>query len=268
MSLIEFCNKVVELKKSHDPFIIITLVNRRGSCPQDIGARAIANNNGLLYGTVGGGKIEHHCLEYSKQLLKDKNPENICFVKSWNLQRDIKMTCGGEVTIMFEVSHSTLEWNIAIFGAGHVSQELNILLSRLNCNITTLDHRSEWLAKVPEHEQLKKILDSNPKSHLDHLYKNTFLIIMTMGNSTDYPILKKALLEFDFPYIGVIGSSTKSQRLKYKLADDNVPAELIDKFICPIGEPIGSNEPCEIAVSIVSQLLKKKDLFFKASKRY
>jgi xanthine dehydrogenase accessory factor len=33
----------------------------------------------------------------------------------------------------------------------------------------------------------------------------------------------------------------------------------IDRLICPIGEPIGNNQPVEIAISITAQLLKHRD---------
>ena len=58
-------NKILEkiqiLKVDKIPFCLVTLVNVRGSAPQDMGAKMIVSKDGLLFGTIGGGKIKGQC---------------------------------------------------------------------------------------------------------------------------------------------------------------------------------------------------------------
>jgi xanthine dehydrogenase accessory factor len=82
---------------------------------------------------------------------------------------------------------------------------------------------------------------------------------MTMGHATDRPILRRALTERAFPFIGVIGSDAKAAILRGELAGDGVTPEQAAKFQCPIGLPIGTNHPHEIAISIAAQLLMVRD---------
>ena len=49
---------------------------------------------------------------------------------------------------------------------------------------------------------------------------------MTMGHSTDGPILTEILRTRSFPYLGVIGSAAKAARLKKDLREAGLPPRL------------------------------------------
>ena len=67
----------------------------------------------------------------------------------WNLQKDVGMTCGGVVSMFFENMLPKARWKIAVFGAGHVSQELIPLLLKLDCDVSCADPLIYWLNKLP-----------------------------------------------------------------------------------------------------------------------
>ena len=79
---------------------------------------------------------------------------------------------------------------------------------------------------------------------------------MTMGHTTDRPILIEILRTRKFPYLGVIGSNAKAKRLRQDVVDAGLPEELTKAFLCPVGLEIGSNHPHEIAVSVTAQWLQ------------
>lgn len=253
----EFLSALNEHQNAGSDLIIVTLVYFKGSAPQIAGAKIIVGKCGLLYGTVGGGKVETKAIEFSMQMLKQSEKE-IDFVE-WNLQSDVGMTCGGVVAFSFERLLLNADWNIAVFGAGHVAQELIRSLIRLNCNVMCIDPRPDWLAKLPEHPRLKKLISESMAENIAQLNSKTFIISMTMGHAFDLPILAEALKRNCFPYIGAIGSQSKAAVLKRDLLKANVKPEYLEKLICPIGEDFGNNTPEEIAMSITAQLLKVRD---------
>jgi xanthine dehydrogenase accessory factor len=255
----KFCEEFLKLKSTNTPLVVVTLVGIRGSAPQDLGAKVIITSDGLVYGTIGGGKIEAHAINFAINdiLLNAKSIQKQSH--TWNLQKDIGMTCGGEVSMLFEKEASASSWNIALFGAGHVSQELTRALLRLDCQLTVIDNRQEWLDKLPKHNKLQTLLRTEMKSVIKSLPSNTFIISMTMGHSYDVPILYEALKYHFFPYIGVIGSKAKRNAMSGELKSLGLSAEKLDKMICPIGEKIGTNEPAEIAISVISELLRVRD---------
>lgn len=246
-----FLQSYEKLRAEKIDFCVVTMVNGRGSTPQDIGSRLIISMDKIEYGTIGGGKIEAHCIKIGRELLNDSNEKSHFF--TWNLQKDIGMTCGGEVSMFFELYKSSLSWDIVIFGAGHVGVEISHVLSRLNCNLTIIDHREEWLQKVSESST--KVLLESPKDYVSKLKNNSFVLLMTMGHATDLPILIEILKTKKLPYLGVIGSKSKRNIIKKELMQFG----LKDEFICPIGLPIGDNAVSEIAISVVSELLQVRD---------
>ena len=44
-----------------------------------------------------------------------------------------------------------------------------------------------------------------------------------------------------------------------ELADAGIAPEVADQFRCPIGLPIGKNQPGEIAISVAAELIEVRD---------
>jgi len=236
---------------------IITMVDFKGSVPQALGAKALVTAEGLQEGTVGGGKVEARAIEHAKKLLA--SPEAAaCEIVEWNLTRDIGMTCGGVVKFLFEI-HKPKLWHIVVYGAGHVAQELVPMLCRLDCHVTCVDQRPEWLAKIKEQPNLTKICEAEPKITVRDFTSNDYFVLMTQGHGTDLPILSEILRTHKPPYLGVIGSKTKALSLRDGLKKLDFDQEKIQSFYCPIGLGFGDSTPIEISHSVVAQLLQTRD---------
>jgi len=94
---------------------------------------------------------------------------------------------------------------------------------------------------------------------VEFLTEKSFVLSLTKGHSSDRPVLRELLRKFPgFAYAGVIGSASKRAVLMRELREDGIPEELLEKVICPVGLPIGGNDPAEIAISIAAQLLEKR----------
>jgi xanthine dehydrogenase accessory factor len=62
-------------------------------------------------------------------------------------------------------------------------------------------------------------------------------------------------LESDAFYVGSLGSARTNQARLTRLAALDVPPEAIARLRGPIGLPIGSHTPMEIAISIAAELI-------------
>lgn len=255
--LVQHNQKLSELLRAERPFAVITLVDIRGSAPQIVGAKAIVTLVGIESGTIGGGKIEGTAIDHAKSLLSRNDGTNNELV-TWNLQTDVGMTCGGEVKLFFEI-HGNVDWPITIFGAGHVAQVLVPMLVQLHCQVTCIDPRSEWISRIPDHPKLTKRCVETPRSVVAELPPNTFFVLMSKGHSTDLPVLEEILNTREAPYIGVIGSPQKAKVLRRELAESGLSEAKLDSFLCPIGLPLGNNTPAEISISVIAQLIEKRD---------
>jgi xanthine dehydrogenase accessory factor len=249
--------QLVLLENEGVSFVLVTLVDALGSTPQDAAAKMLVTAQGLYSGTVGGGKVEAAALRLALEVLAkgEAKPRLV----SWTLKGDVGMTCGGSVKFYFEPHFGVGPWNIAVFGAGHIGQALIPVLVPLPARITVVDSRSEWLDRLPRSNNLRVIHSESPEGVVPSLPDNTFVLVMTMGHATDRPILRRALTERNFPFIGVIGSDAKAKILRRELIADGVSAKQASKFHCPVGLDFGSNHPHEIALSIAAQLLSVRD---------
>ncbi|MBX9878426.1 MAG: xanthine dehydrogenase accessory protein XdhC [Candidatus Obscuribacterales bacterium] len=259
-----FFEKLQELLQSGVPFVAVTVVDVQGSVPQDSGSKMLVTSEGHYLGTVGGGKVEKRAIEEAQSMLNSENGRETKFV-NWALDRDIGMTCGGSMKLFFE-PYNLNTWKIVIFGAGHVANALIDLLVKLDCHVTCIDPRQEWLDKLPKTAKLKTVLSPNMPDMVKSLDEDSFVMCITMGHTTDKPILLEILKQGrKFPYLGVIGSKAKAERLKKDVLEAGLPAEMQNAFYCPIGIDIGSNHPQEIAISVIAQLIQERDKAVKSA---
>lgn len=262
MQALEYHQLLLELLTQETPCVSVTLVDVIGSAPQTVGARMLVTAAGLYAGTVGGGKIEMRCLALAQELLAQSEGPSTRYVE-WNLQTEIGMTCGGVVRLYFEL-HSPTRWQIAVFGAGHVAQALIPLLSSLRCSLRCYDARPEWIAKLPPAPVLQAEAVADPAEQVARLPRSTFILSMTMGHAYDVPILEQVFRRRAedpeaFPFVGVIGSPAKAGAIRRDLRKRGISDEALTHLRCPVGLPLGNNEPAEIAVSITAQLLQERD---------
>ena len=266
-----FFEKLNELHGCSRPFVLVTVVDTIGSVPQDVGSKMLVTSDGLYYGTVGGGKVEARAIVEAKSLLeipgesgngsKNRHASSNTRFWNWSLNKDIGMTCGGSVKMFMEAFHSN-PWRLTVFGAGHICNAIMQLLVNLDCQITCLDTRQEWLNKLPEHKRLTKICSNNLVADVKEVRDGDFILLMTMGHSSDMPVLIEILKTRSAdvtPYIGVIGSDAKAARLRKDVLEAGLSNEDTKRFFCPMGLTLGTNDPHEIAVSISAQLLQVRD---------
>lgn len=249
---LEFWHQFQEYLGKRKIFVMITLLECKGSVPQEVGAKMLVDSSGLLCGTIGGGAIEAHSIKEAQKLLAQKEPTKLVSLQLAN----IGMTCGGSVQLFFECFNLS-SWHVAIFGAGHVAQALVPVLLRLPAIITCIDTREEWLSRLVTDSRLNKCCVQSMPETVATLPPDTFVVIMTRGHEFDLAVLE-ASLKRGFPYVGLMGSKTKAQSFRHSLKEKGFDEKTINSFYCPVGLAIGTSEPEEIAISITAQLLEKR----------
>jgi xanthine dehydrogenase accessory factor len=252
--------QLTALEREGTAFVLVILAESLGSTPQDAGAKMLVTAAGLHTGTVGGGKVEAKAISLAQEMIA-ATATTPRFV-NWALKTDVGMTCGGSVKLYFEPhagGGAGAAWPIWIFGAGHVVQALVPVLAPLDCQLTIVDPRREWLDKLPRGRNVRYIEAAEPADLVPAMPDRAFLLCLGKGHAADRPILQRALAERNFPFVGVIGSDAKAKVLQKELGAAGLPAKRAQDFHCPVGLPFGNNDPREIALSIAAQLLTERD---------
>lgn len=255
-----FYEQVVALERDGTAFVLVVLTEALGSTPQDTGAKMLVTSTGLHSGTVGGGRVEAKAIDTATALLAQGTamPQ----FANWTLKGDVGMTCGGSVKLYFEphpAGGAGAAWPIWIFGAGHVVQALVPVLLPLDCQLTIVDPRRDWLDRLPRARNVRYVHSEDPQSLVPEMPDNAFLLCLTKGHASDRPVLQRALAERNFPYVGAIGSESKAEILRRELVAGGLAPERARQFHCPIGLTFGTNHPHEIALSIAAQLVSERD---------
>lgn len=149
---------------------------------------------------------------------------------------------------------------LCIIGGGHCALALSELMSKLEFRIRIFDDRPELntIQKNKYADQIT-IIDGYEQigDHIrngDHIY----VVVMTLGYKFD-EIVIRSLFDHEFKYFGVLGSRAKMKTLLTTLEKEGFAAEKLARIYTPIGLPINSRTPEEIAVSIAAEIIKIKN---------
>jgi len=148
---------------------------------------------------------------------------------------------------------------IAIVGAGHVSLALSRQMDLLGFHVTVFDDRkglNTWHANTFAHE--KQLVDYAQMSQ--HLPSDTdlYVVLASVGYRTDDVILRQ-LIRNRYKYLGMLGSGEKVRVMFEAMRKNGFTDEELARVRAPIGLPIHSKTPEEIAVSIAAEIVAVKN---------
>lgn len=248
-----------------NPVSLVSVVAVEGSAPQRVGAKMLVSSSGkLLWGTIGGGTVESLALKQAKIQLETKTP----LLKSFDLiesgEDATGMLCGGEMQLFFDVFGTSTK--VYIFGAGHITQQILPLLMKLGFTPIVLDDREEYLKEnilsrfnvATQTGAFTELID------LLNIEEDSFIVIMTYSHEMDEQILFQ-LLSQKLPdlsivkYLGMIGSKRKVKEIFSRMESKGISREILNSIHSPIGVPIKSQTPEEIAISIAAELISVRN---------
>lgn len=147
-----------------------------------------------------------------------------------------------------------------IVGGGHCALALSELMSRMDFHITVFDDRPQ-LNTISKNEYADdiKIVDSYERIG-DHIFSGSraYVVVMTLGYKSDEVVIR-SLIEKEFKYFGVLGSKAKMSAMFRSLRADGISEDMLERIRTPIGLPINSHTPEEIAVSIAAEIILVKN---------
>ncbi|MEO7540117.1 MAG: XdhC family protein [Pyrinomonadaceae bacterium] len=150
--------------------------------------------------------------------------------------------------------------DLYIVGGGHCSLALSELMSKMDFSIRIFDDRpdlntvqknrfADEITIIDSYELMGEVIPDGP---------NVFVVVMTLGYKSDEVVLRNLIYK-DFKYFGVLGSKAKMATLLKQLRADGVDGERLSRLHTPIGVPINSHTPEEIAISIAAEIIGVKN---------
>jgi xanthine dehydrogenase accessory factor len=133
---------------------------------------------------------------------------------------------------------------LIVVGGVHIAMALVSLAKTLGYRTVVMDPRRAWGSeeRFPNVDQLIQT-------------RSTAMATLTHDPKLDDPALKYALSSPAF-YVGALGSKTTHAKRRERLLNDGVSEAQLSRLHAPIGLDIGAQTPEEIALAVMSEVVK------------
>jgi xanthine dehydrogenase accessory factor len=151
---------------------------------------------------------------------------------------------------------------LLIVGAGHVGQAVARLAAEVDFDVWVMDDRATYASRTRfPHAHRLVVGDIGPtlKGLAAEVGPSTYCLIVTRGHNHDEEALYH-LAGTSAAYVGMIGSKRKIKLIFEDLVAKGVAPQDLTKVHAPLGLDIGSQTVPEIAVSIVAELIARRNL--------
>ena len=236
---------VSNLLQDNEDFIVATIVD---SNPEiEFNSKKFVYLDGNLSPIIDDKKISSLITKSAKDLLL--LPDSPTIVQFENQSGALTEVC-------FEKVLTSEVQPVVVFGAGHISRALMPILINLPIKIYWVDDRAEQFDKYQgDTSQIDIICDDFVQSIPD-LPDSSYCLVITYSHQIDFEICEKMITQNNFSYLGMIGSEIKGKKFRDRFHQKNYSEEVIDKFICPIGDKQKFlKSPAAIAVTIAMDLI-------------
>lgn len=144
-----------------------------------------------------------------------------------------------------------------LYGAGHVGRALVRVLEDAPFDVTWIDTDP---ARFPSHVRaaVRVLPAADPAAAARLAPPDAIHLVMTFSHPLDLAICHAVLTNDAFGHLGLIGSKTKRERFRKRLAELGHTPAVLDRVICPIGVPgVPGKAPAAIAISVAADLLQR-----------
>lgn len=254
--------------------VLVTILESSGSTPRREGSGMVVTARGREAGSIGGGMVEFRSEQIAQEVLRTKESRIECFELRADSEQGLGMVCGGAERVEFrffsggdreaaawvkeEAERLSRPGRVYIFGGGHVAQALVPALAAVDFRCVVLEDREEFCKTemFPGAEEVRLIDNSRVLEEVE-ISGDDWVVIMTRGHQNDL-LVQSQVMHTQARYIGVIGSRKKAAALSLRLREMGWNGEDFRRVYSPIGLPIRSETPAEIAVSITAQLILER----------
>lgn len=203
-----------------------------------VGRKVIVFPGGTMEGGVGEPGLDAALGDLARKTLTE------------NKRRIVEMAPG--VQVFLDILSDDVK--LLICGAGHIAVPLARFARELGFKVTVIDDRADFAhaARFPGCTVMAKEFTAALRTI--PLDASTSVVVITRGHEHDVECLEE-ILPKETAYVGLIGSRRRVRFVLDLLGGKGIPRDRLDEVFTPIGLPIGSETPEEIALCIAAELV-------------
>jgi xanthine dehydrogenase accessory factor len=139
----DICQKVVEFIDGREVFAVALVLKAEGSTPRKAGVRAVIEQTGKIYGTLGGGLVEVEAQRRAIEACRSKQPV-VFDMDMYGADRAAEVPiCGGSMRILVDPTAAKDRVSFAGMADAVRNRQRGVMLTTIN-NATQTEVRSKW----------------------------------------------------------------------------------------------------------------------------
>ncbi len=245
--------EIAKLLEKNQSGILAILIDVKGHSPRKAGTKMLVLPTGMCIGTIGGGKLEKEVISKALAVLKSGKPltENFSLCEN----RDVEHS---ELAIVY-FEPIIPNPQLYIFGAGHVGREIGRYANEVGFNVRFIDPRPHIFEEFDTTFAQCITMEYEEALEKIEFEKSDYVVISTPSHQTD-TFLTHKLAKHGLTYLGVLASKHKAQQIRENGIKNNLLSpEEAQNIDMPMGVPINTQTPREIAISVVARLIDIKN---------
>ena len=241
----EILGEIAAINERRESAVLATLVS--GDEKERLGRKLLIRPDLTTLGSLGDAKADGAVLREVKDL--ESIPEDLLEVIDLELEHK-------KIKVFLESTCPPP--TLYLFGGGHVSLAIARIASTVGFRIVVVDDRPMFASpeRFPMADETLVLEMETAFEQID-VDDRSYVLAITRGHQHDKPVVEQAL-RTDAAFIGMIGSRRKIALMWKELEAKGIPRERLHAVHAPLGLDIGADNPEEIAVSVVAELISNR----------
>jgi xanthine dehydrogenase accessory factor len=262
----ELLRMAAELAGRDEPFVLAVVVRRRPASSAQAGDMAVITAAGEFHGWLGGSCTQPAVVREARQALADGRPRLLALAPDPEVERRpgvtvVPMTCHSGGTVEIYLDPILPAARLLVFGVSPTAMALVKLGKAMGYRVLAVAAAAEP-ALFPEADrvlgdpagaELAAALGAAPASGAA---SGCFAVVATMGEGDEEAM--QAALALRPAYLGVVASAKRFAQLRGSLLGRGVEPAALAAIRCPAGVAIGAQTPAEIAVSVLAEIVARR----------
>ncbi len=253
----EVIDCMARMKGDAQPFALGTVVRTKAATSAKVGAKAVIRADGSMVGWVGGGCTLGAVRNAAREALGDGRARMIRVRPDEEAgpgeegTDEYRNACASGGTVELFVEPILPRPSLIVAGASGTARALRALGRNAGFTVTAAALADDLEGMTEADETLAGFdLSQSPRA------ATSFIVVATQGKRDREAL--EAALRCGAPYVAFIGSRKKAADLKEQLAARGVEAERLTALHAPAGLDIGAVTPEEIALSVLSEIVRER----------
>ena len=246
---------VAKLAQERTPFVLATVVWRRGPSSGREGAKAVITADGRLHGWLGGACAEPTVIKEALESLTDGRPRllQLGSPEEFGTRRgesvvSVPMACESEGAMEVYLEPELPSPQLVVIGQSPGAQALVRMGEVLGWRATLVDDGGQPAA----HPELTHVATSLDLTALE-VGERDFVVIATQGHYDEKAL--QAALGTPAGYIGLVSSRKRAGSVMEYLRESGVGDDALSRIHAPAGLDLGSLPNEEIAVAVLAEMV-------------